>query len=52
VLRTFVEEGPAALVMVFSTAIADGSIAKETARVIATKERLPFMIHHIFCLGI
>jgi hypothetical protein len=52
VLTTVVGEGPAALLLVFSTAMADGSIAREIARVIATKEGLRFMIHHIFCLGL
>ena len=52
VFTTVVGEGPAALLLVLSTAIADGSIAKEIARVIATRERLPFMIHQSFCVGI
>jgi hypothetical protein len=52
VFTTVVGEGPAALLLVLSTAIADGSIAKEIARVIVRRERLPFMIHQSFCVGI
>jgi hypothetical protein len=52
VLTTVVGVGPAAFELVFSTAIADGSIAKENATVIATRYLLTFMVHQNFCVGI
>jgi hypothetical protein len=52
VLTIVVGVGPAAFVLVFSPAIADGSTASENARVIATKDLLPFMVHQNFCVGI
>jgi hypothetical protein len=51
VFTTVVGEGPAALILVFSTANADGRNTMESASEIATRERLPFMIHQIFCVG-
>jgi hypothetical protein len=52
VFTTVVGEGPAALLLVFSTAIADGSKAKKSTSDIAASERLPFMFHQSFCVGI
>jgi hypothetical protein len=52
VLTTVVGEGPAAFMLFFSTATADGSIAIENATMIATKDLLPFMVHQNFCVGI
>jgi hypothetical protein len=52
VLTTVIGVGPAAFVIFFSTAVADGSIAIENATMIATKDLLPFMVHQNFCVGI
>jgi hypothetical protein len=52
VLTTVVGEGPAALPVVFGAAIADGSIASESAKVIAASDLLPFMVHQYLCVGI
>jgi hypothetical protein len=52
VLTTVVGVGPAAFELVFSTAIADGSIANENATVIATRYLLTFMVHQNFYVGI
>jgi hypothetical protein len=49
VFTTLVGDGPAALL--FSPAIADGSIAREAISVIATRNLLLFMVHQFFCLG-
>jgi hypothetical protein len=49
VFTTLVGDGPAALL--FSPAIADGSIAREVISVIATRNLLLFMVHQFFCLG-
>jgi hypothetical protein len=51
VLTTVVGDGPAALLLALSPAIADGSIASEVISVIATKNLVPFMVHQFFCLG-
>jgi len=52
VLTTVVDVRPAALLLILSPAMADGSNAKDVTSVTARKNLLPFMIHHIFCLGI
>jgi hypothetical protein len=52
VLTTVVGVGPAAFDKVFSEATADGSIATQNARVIATKDLTPFMVHLISYVGI
>jgi hypothetical protein len=51
VFTTVVGDGPAALLLVLSPAIADGSIAREVISVIATRNLVPFMVHQFFCLG-
>jgi len=52
VLTAVAEEGPAVFKLVFSAAIADGSIANENEIVIASKDLLILMIHQNFCVGI
>jgi hypothetical protein len=50
VLTTVVVDRPAAFVLVFGAAIADGVKASEIAIVIATRDLLPFM-EHLFLMG-
>jgi hypothetical protein len=51
VLTTVFVVGPAAFVLVFSAAIADGSIATEIASVAAMRDLLPFIVHQKFLCG-
>jgi hypothetical protein len=44
--------GPAALLLVFGAATADGSIANKKTMVSARKDLLAFMVHRNFCVGI
>ena len=44
--------GPAALVLVFCAAIADGGIAKEKTSVEAMINLLAFMVHQNSCVGV
>jgi hypothetical protein len=51
VLTTVVDVRPAALLLIFSPAMADGSNAKDVTSVTARKNLLPFMVHQGFCWG-
>jgi hypothetical protein len=44
--------GPAALMVVFCAAKADGAITIEKTRVKARMDLLAFMVHQDFCVGI
>jgi hypothetical protein len=51
VLTIVVGTGPAALLLISSAPIADGSIASDKAKAIVAKDLLAFMDHQNFCVG-